>query len=124
MPVANPNANDMAEIDRRRSDERRSSKRYEVSIDVEWETHLGKHPGTLSDIREKGCFILSSVDMSDGELVKVWVPLSDGMSVEFMGQVANFVNDIGFAVHFLALSDAQKDFLASFVSMHANDVPR
>jgi hypothetical protein len=114
----------MAEIDRRQSDERRSSKRYEVSIDVEWETHLGKHAGTLSDISEKGCFILSSVDMSDGELVKVWVPLSDGMSVEFMGQVANYVSDIGFAVHFLSLSDAQKDFLASFVALHANDVAR
>lgn len=111
----------MIEIDRRMSDERRSSKRYAVNIVVEWENHNGRKNGTLSDISEKGCFVLSDVDVSDGELVKVFIPLSDGMKVEFMGQIANFVHEIGFAVHFLSLSDSQKEFLTSFVGMHGED---
>ena len=113
----------MAELDRRKSDDRRSAKRYPISLDVEWENHYGRRSGTLSDISHQGCFILSEVDVSDGELVKVYIPLSDGMKVEFLGQVANFVYEIGFAVHFLSLSEAQKEFLENFVQMHSEDVP-
>ena len=111
----------MPDLDRRKSDDRRRAKRYAVNFEVEWESHGGRRSGTLSDISEDGCFVLTEVDISDGELVKVFIPLSGGMKVEFLGQVANFVGEIGFAVNFLSLSDAQKEFLASFVEMHAED---
>ena len=111
----------MSEINRRKSDDRRKTARYAVSIDVEWENHFGRRKGTLGDISEEGCFVLSEVDVSDGELVKIFIPLTDGMKVEFLGQVANFVYEIGFAVHFLSLSDAQKEFLTSFVELHAEE---
>ena len=114
----------MAELDRRKNDERRNSKRYEVHIDIQWETHYGRRAGTLSDISEQGCFVLTSAEMSDGELARIYVPRSDGGDVEFLGQVANSVTDIGFGVHFMSLSDAQKEFLTSFVALHANDTPR
>ena len=113
----------MAEIDRRKSDERRKTRRYTVSLDIEWENHYGRRKGTLSDISEDGCFVLSEVDVSDGELVKIFIPLTDGMKVEFLGQVANFVYEIGFAVHFLSLSEAQKEFLTNFVELHAEEQP-
>ena len=109
------------ELDRRKNDERRSTKRYAVNIEIEWENHYGRKLGTLSDVSEQGCFVLTTVDVTDGELVKVFIPLTDGMKVEFLGQVANFVNEIGFAVHFLSLSDSQKEFLANFVGLHSED---
>lgn len=92
-------------------------------MDIEWENHFGRRPGTLSDISEEGCFILADVDVSDGELVKVFVPLSDGMKVEFLGQVANLVYEIGFAVSFLSLTDAQREFLSNFVELHNEETP-
>ncbi|PYT01168.1 MAG: hypothetical protein DMF63_04265 [Acidobacteria bacterium] len=113
----------MAEIDRRQGEDRRSRKRYPVSLDVEWENHFGRRPGTLSDISEDGCFVLSEVDVSDGELVKIFIPLSDGMKVEFLGQVANFVYEIGFAVNFISLTEAQKEFIANFVEVYKQDKP-
>ena len=114
----------MREIDRRTTgDDRRSKKRYPITLDVEWENHFGKRPGTLSDISEDGCFILTEVDVSDGELVKVFIPLSDGMKVEFMGQVANFVYEIGFAVNFLSLSEAQREFLKNFMEVYQEETP-
>ena len=111
----------MSEIDRRKSDDRRGTKRYPVSIDIEWENHYGRRSGTLSDISEQGCFILSEVDVSDGELVKIFIPLSDGMKVQFLGQVANFVYEIGFAVLFLSLTEAQTEFLQNFVEMQRDE---
>lgn len=111
----------MSEIDRRKAEDRRKSKRYPVHIEVEWENHYGRRSGTLSDISEHGCFILTEVDVSDGELVKIFIPLSDGMKVQFLGQVANYVYEIGFAVHFLSLTEAQEEFLANFVELHKDD---
>jgi len=114
----------MSELDRRkRNEDRRGAKRFAISIDVEWESHGGRRTGTLSDISKDGCFVLSEVDVTDGELVKIFIPLSDGMKVEFLGQVANFVYEIGFAVHFLSLSDSQKEFLSNFVEMHSDETP-
>jgi len=113
----------MKEIDRRKSDERRKLRRYALTLDVEWESHGGRRKGTLSDISEDGCFVLTDVDISDGELVKVFFPMSDGTRVEFMGQVANMVSEIGFAVHFFSPSEAQKEFLKSFVEVYAEEEP-
>jgi hypothetical protein len=113
----------MSKLDRRQSDDRRRSRRYPLSLDVEWENYHGRRPGTLSDISEDGCFVLSEVDVSDGELVKVFIPLTDGMKVEFLGQVANFVYEIGFAVNFISLTEAQREFLKSFVELHGEEIP-
>jgi hypothetical protein len=112
----------MSELNRRKSeDERRRATRYEVNIEVEWESHDGRGKGTLSDISEEGCFVLSEVSVSDGELLMIFIPLTDGKKVEFMGQVANFVYEIGLAVNFLSLSEAQKEYIASFVEVHNED---
>lgn len=112
----------MSELDRRKSDDRRRSKRYAVNLEIEWENHYGRRSGTLSDISEEGCFVLTEVDVSDGELVKIFIPLSDGMKVQFLGQVANYVYEIGFALNFVSLSDAQREFLENFVAMHRDDI--
>src|SRR5688572_14821046 len=113
----------MTELDRRKSEERRRARRFAVTIDIEWESHSVRRTGTMSDISEEGCFILSDVDVTDGELVKIFIPLTDGMKIEFLGQVANFVYEIGFAVHFLGLTDAQKEFLTNFVEVYCEELP-
>jgi len=115
--------NGMSQLDRRKSDDRRKSRRYPLSLEIEWENYHGRRPGSLSDISEDGCFVLSEVDVSDGELVRVFIPLTDGMKVEFLGQVANYVYEIGFGVNFISLTDGQREFLASFVELYGGDVP-
>ncbi|MDQ3131474.1 MAG: PilZ domain-containing protein [Acidobacteriota bacterium] len=105
----------MAILDRRSGRNRRKVERISVTIDVEWEGLAGRSSGTISDISVIGCFILSSGELSDGESVKIFLPLTDGMKVQFWGEVVNHVFEIGFAVRFIELSDAQKDFLEKFI---------
>ena len=62
-----------------------------------------------------GCFVLSSGDINDGDSVKVFVPLADGMKVQFDGKVANHVYEIGFGVRFEQLTGAQRDVLIKIV---------
>lgn len=109
----------MSILDRRSGKERRKTERYSVNIDVEWEGMVGRKSGTLSDISREGCFVLSSGEVEDSENVKIFLPLTEGMKVQFWGQVINHVFEIGFAVRFIELSPAQKDFLDKFIeSLH------
>ncbi len=101
--------------DRRSGSERRATNRYPIELEVEWEGSAGRRPGTISDVSLDGCFVLSSGDTHDGDAVKVFIPLADGMKVQFDGKVANHVYEIGFGVRFEQLSAAQRDLLIRLV---------
>ncbi len=101
--------------DRRSGIERRGTNRYPVEVDVEWVGSNGRLPGSISDVSLDGCFVLSSGDVLDGDPVKIFIPLADGMKVEFTGKVANHVFEIGFGIKFDQLSSAQRDLLVKLV---------
>lgn len=108
----------MAILDRRSGIERRAINRRNVSIDVEWETAGERRPGTLSDLSEAGCFVLSSGDVGDGELIRLLVPLGDGMKVQIAGEVRNKVVEIGFAMEFIDLTEAQLSVITGLMSKY------
>lgn len=101
--------------DRRSGEERRGSHRYPVDVAVEWEGQKGRQPGNLNDVSLEGCFVLGSGDVLDGEYVKIFVPIADGMKVQFDGRVANHVLEIGFGLKFEPLSAAQRELLGKLV---------
>ena len=106
----------MSTIDRRTGGDRRTEPRYNVNLNVEWETAaLGRKKGTVNDISREGCFVLCSGEVADGERVLIFFPLSDGMKVQFACEVSNHIYEIGFGVRFLELSAAQKDFLTKLI---------
>lgn len=107
--------------DRRSGRERRAIQRYKSNIEVEWEGLVGRKPGTISDMSVVGCFILCSGDVEDGENVKIFFPLTDGRKIQLWGEVTNHVYEIGFAMRFIELSEAQKDFLEVFVETLRED---
>ncbi|HEX8369188.1 MAG TPA: PilZ domain-containing protein [Pyrinomonadaceae bacterium] len=107
--------------DRRSGRERRAIQRYNASIDIEWEGLVGRKPGTISDMSVVGCFILCSGEVEDGENVKIFFPLTDGRKIQLWGEVTNHVYEIGFAIRFIELSEAQKDFLEVFVDTLRED---
>jgi hypothetical protein len=106
----------MAIPDRRSGTERRIVERFSVTIDIEWIGAAGRKTGTISDISTEGCFVLSSGEVADGESVRILLPLTGGMKVQFECEVVNHVFEIGFAVVFAELSAPQKDFLDKFIN--------
>lgn len=111
----------MSTIERRSGRDRRNNERFIVNIEIEWEGLVGRKPGTISDISVQGCFVLCSGDVEDGENVKIFFPLTDGRTIQFWGEVANHSLEIGFAMRFIELSDAQKDFLEKFIDTLRDD---
>jgi hypothetical protein len=107
--------------DRRTGRERRAIMRYPSNIDIEWEGLVGRKSGTISDMSVVGCFVLSSGEVEDGEHVKIFFPLTDGRKIQLWGEVVNHVYEIGFAIRFIELSEAQKDFLEVFVDTLRGD---
>ena len=105
----------MTAQDRRSGEERRTTSRYPIETDVEWQAAAERKTGTLSDVSLEGCFVLSSGEVSDGEHVRLFVPLADGMKVEFGGTVANHVVEIGFGVRFDPLTTPQRELLVKMV---------
>ncbi len=97
--------------DRRSGQDRRAIKRQNVSIDVEWEGPYGRFPGVVSDLSESGCFVLSSGEVAAGDSIKLLLPLGGGMKVEVFGEVRNCVFEIGFALRFLNINDAQNNVI-------------
>jgi PilZ domain len=105
----------MSTIDRRTRGERRIVPRYSINLEIEWEANNGRKKGTINDISREGCFVLCSGEVEDGEKVKIFFPLSDGMKVEFLSEVVNHIYEIGFGVRFIELGIAQKSFLSKFI---------
>jgi hypothetical protein len=104
-------------MDRRSGNERRAVSRKPVSIEIEWENSGGeRRNGTINDINRGGCFVLSGGEVTDGELVRLFLPIADGMKAEFTGVVANYAFEIGFAVRFSSISDAQRLIIVGLIA--------
>ena len=106
--------------DRRRSGDRRVAKRFSVTIDIEWEYGGERHPGTVSDLSEGGCFVLTGVEVEDGAQVGIFLPIGDGMRVQYAGVVTNHFYEIGFAASFTSVSEAQRNVLTSYLMAEEN----
>jgi len=104
-----------------KKEERRSVRRYSVEIEIEWEGLVGRQTGTVSDISSLGCFVLCSGEVENGENVKLFFPLAEGMKVQFWGEVVNHVFEIGFGVKFIEVNAAQREFLEEMVVSKYNE---
>lgn len=75
-----------------------------------------------SERRKPGCFVLAGGDFTEGEVVKVYFPLTDRKRIEFLSAVINQVKDVGFGVRFMGLTDTQEQFLQNFAELHQSDL--
>jgi len=110
----------MVVIDRRKGSDRRKHRRHAVRIDVDWENPMGRRTARISDVSVDGCFVLSSGDVDDGQIVKVFFPLSNGKKALFWGKIVNHVFDVGFGLRFVAVTDVQQSLLKKLLGNLTN----
>jgi hypothetical protein len=108
----------MSDNEAKNSNERRSEQRVCVAADIEWSAAGDVNPGRLGDLSSNGCFVLTSGEFADGEIVRLFFPMSDGTKLEILSEIRNYVEDIGFAARFITLSDSQREFIRSFAELH------
>ena len=100
------------------NEERRGERRVPVAADIEWASAGDLIAGRLGDLSSNGCFVLTAGEFADGEIVRLFFPMTDGSKLEILAEIRNFVQDIGFAARFISISESQREFIRSFAELH------
>ncbi len=96
--------------------ERRSGKRWEVSLDALWGGQSGKHTARVSDLSEGGCYLDSMGDAIPGEILTLKLQLPNSDWLELTGEVAHHTPPLGFGIRFVDLTDEQLETLRAFIA--------
>ncbi|HZT57786.1 MAG TPA: PilZ domain-containing protein, partial [Pyrinomonadaceae bacterium] len=85
--------------------ERRLHERVIAYLRVRWEGMLGSHEGTVSDISEGGCFVMSDAAPSARELLRLEIELHTGEWIKMWGEVTNIFDGIGFGIRYTEIDE-------------------
>ena len=92
--------------------ERRRAERVQVSIDARWEGVAAQCAGTIVDLSVSGCFILTSDLVAEDELIRLEISTPTGGSIYLWGEVVYKLAEMGFALRFTGMADAEREMLA------------
>lgn len=95
--------------------ERRSGKRWEVSLDAVWDGRSGNCTVRISDLSEGGCYIDTMAGAIQGELLTLKLKLPNGEWLELTGAVAHHTPPLGFGVQFVDLPEERLVTLRAFI---------
>jgi len=96
----------------------RQAPRIKVNLRASWEGVLERRDATVTSLSINGCFLLSGGEVKPKELLRIEIELPDGEPVYCWGEVADQAYEIGFAVRFNALEEAEHERLTNFISVH------
>lgn len=98
--------------------ERRSANRLRTNINVRWETLKTQGRGFVCDLSSSGCFVLSGGEVTQGELIRLNLLVSDEM-VTVWGTIVYTIGEMGFAVRFLFGGREEEDFMKAIRVLEA-----
>ena len=104
-------------------DERRSRKRWDVSLDAVWDGKSGNYTARITDLSDGGCYMDSLSEVTIGEVLTLKLSLPNGEWLELRGEVAHHTPPVGFGVRFVNLSAEQLESLRKFIE-HLRALPR
>ena len=96
-------------------DERRKARRIKVNLSARWEGVLTQEQAQVTDLSVTGCFLLSGGQVEAKELVRLEIDLPDG-PIYFWAEVVDAAYEIGFAVRFTSMEEADEKRLSDFVA--------
>jgi len=95
--------------------ERRTGKRWDVSLDAVWDGKSGNYTARISDLSDGGCYVDSLGGVTMGEIVNLRLQLPNGEWLSLSGEVAHHNPPVGFGLRFVDLSEEQLETLRSFI---------
>ena len=98
----------------------RKGPRIEVNLPAYWEGVVEQREATVTSLSIHGCFLLSGGEVKPKELLRIEIELPNGEPVYCWGEVVEQAYEIGFAVRFNALEEAEEERLTNFISVRAD----
>jgi hypothetical protein len=79
--------------------ERRATERLRIDLGARWETLRTQGRGAICDLSSMGCFVLTSAEVTPGELIRLEINFPQEIA-SLWGQVVYAPAEIGFALRF------------------------
>ena len=98
--------------------ERRRAPRVKVNLRARWEGNLGQQEANVTSLSTLGCFVLSGGSVEPKELIRLEIMFPDGAPIYVWAEVVEKAEEIGFAMQFTSLEDADQTRLAQFVQQY------
>ena len=94
--------------------ERRAAERLRIDLEVRWEALRTQGRGAVCDLSSLGCFVLTSADLKPGDLIRIEIRFPEEIA-PLWGHVAYTVAEIGFALRFAFVDDADRHALSQLI---------
>ena len=96
----------------------RKAPRIKVNLTARWEGVIEQREATITSLSVNGCFLLSGGEVKPKELIRIEIGMPNGEPICCWGEVVDEAHDIGFAVRFNALEEAEQERLTDLISLH------
>lgn len=96
-------------------EKKRRAPRVTVHLDVVWEGLFGRQKGTISDISVLGCYVLSSGEVIDGEIVSISPLRLPDRNIVLKGEVRHHQHELGFGMEFVDVGEEEMKFLLDLI---------
>lgn len=91
--------------------ERREKERVRADLEAHWEGVLARRGGRVVDIGAGGCFILTTDEVREEELIRLEIHLPTGRRIYLWGEVVYKVEEMGFALRFTGSDETELQVL-------------
>ena len=100
--------------------ERRRAPRINVNLSARWEGDLGQQEANVTSLSDLGCFVLSGGKVRPKELIRLEIMFPDDEPIYLWAEVVEEADEIGFAMQFTSVEEADQVRLARFIQQRLN----
>ena len=89
-----------------------------MNLRVRWEGDLGRREAEVTSLSKSGCFVLSGGKVKAKELIRLEILLPQDEQIQVWAQVVDEADEIGFAVQFTLVDEADQERLEQFIEQN------
>ncbi len=97
------------------ANERRRNPRVKVNLPARWEGVFTQQEASVTDLSNKGCFVLTGGKVEPKELIRLEIQLPEQDPIYFWAEVVDTAFEIGFAVRFTSMDEPDQTRLRQFI---------
>ena len=97
---------------------RRAAPRVKVNLRARWEGDHCQEEADVTSLSKNGCFVLSGGKFAHRELIRLEIIFPDEDPIYVWAEVVDVAEEIGFALRFTSLEEADEIRLAEFIQRH------
>jgi hypothetical protein len=101
--------------------ERRRAARINVNLRARWEGERSLEEADVTSLSCNGCFVLSGGRYAPRELVRLELMFPDGESINVWAEVVDAADEIGFALRFTSLEEADDSRLNQYIEQQLSN---